>query len=129
MKSMICGMCAISLAAFLAGCSSGPSPEELRTTGIHEYQVGHHERAMDMFQRALKADPSDAESNFYIARIYHTQKQYFKAYEFYQKAISVDPGFGYAESTKRYMKECRDELGDLAPIMTVNPKQVDHPVP
>jgi tetratricopeptide (TPR) repeat protein len=97
--------------------------------GVHEYQVGHHDRAMDLFQRVLKSDPSDAESLFYVARIYHTQKQYVKAYAYYQAAIDADPGFGYAESTKRYLKEVREQLGDLAGPLTVNPKQTEHPVP
>src|ERR1035437_8982791 len=112
MKSIICGICAISLAAFLGGCA--PSEDELRTDGIHEYQVGHHERATDFFQRVLHNDPSDAESLFYMGRIYHTQKLYVKAYASYQAAIDADPGFGYAEATKRYIKEVREQLGDLA---------------
>ncbi len=127
MKSVICGMCAISLAAFLGGC--GPSPDELRTTGIHEYQVGHHDRALELFQRVLKTEPSDAETLFYMARIYHTQKLYVKAYYYYQAAIDADPGFAYAESTKKYLKEVKEQLGDLAVPLTTIPKPADHPVP
>ena len=129
MKSIICGMCAISLVVFLPGCPTGPSQDDLRTTGVHEYQVGHHERAMEMFQRVLRSDPSDAVSLFYMGRIYHTQKLYIKAYYYYQAAIDADPGFGYAEATKRYLKEVKQELGDLADTLTTNPKQTEHPVP
>jgi tetratricopeptide (TPR) repeat protein len=125
---MICGLCVISLAAFLGGCVR-PTQDELRSDGIHEYQVGHHERAMDMFQRVLHNDPSDAVSLFYMGRIYHTQKQYVKAYYYYQAAIDADPGFGYAESTKKYIKEVREQLGDLAAPLTTTPKQTEHPVP
>jgi tetratricopeptide (TPR) repeat protein len=121
-------MCAISLAAFLGGCVQ-PTQDDLRTTGIHEYQVGHHERAMDMFQRVLHSDPSDAVSLFYMGRIYHTQKQYVKAYYYYQAAIDADPGFAYAESTKKYLKEVKEQLGDLAAPLTTIPKSNEHPVP
>jgi tetratricopeptide (TPR) repeat protein len=115
------------LAAFLAGCS--PSPDEIRTAGIHEYEVGHHERALEKFNIVLKNQPSDALSLFYMGRIYHTQKLYVKAYYYYQAAIDADPGVAYAESTKRYMKEVKEQLGDLAVPLTTIPKQTEHPVP
>jgi tetratricopeptide (TPR) repeat protein len=128
MKSIICGLCAISLAVFLGGCVR-PTQDELRTDGIHEYQVGHHERAMAMFERVLHNEPSDAVSLFYMGRIYHTQQQYVKAYYYYQAAIDADPGFAYAASTRKYMKEVKEQLGDLAAPLTTIPKTSEHPVP
>ena len=128
MKSIIIGACAFSLAVFLAGC--GPSQEELRTIGISEYQKGHHQLAEGYFQRVLSTEPSDALCLFYMGRMCQTQKQTVKAYQYYQAAIDADPGFAYAASTRRYMKEVEQELGpELTETLRTNPKFAPHPVP
>lgn len=125
MKAIIFAVCAVSLTLVLCGC--GP---DLRTIGISEYQQGHHEAATGYFQRVLAKEPSDALSLYYMGRIYQTQGKPVQAYMHYQAAIDADPGFGYADSTRRYMKEIEQELGpDMIKVLKTTPKLVDRPVP
>ena len=124
MKSIAYGVCAISLAAFLVGC--GPSPEQIRTTAISEYQVGHHDRAMELFQRVLDSNPTDPLSWYYKGRIYHAQKKYANAIHCYQQAIDSDPGFTTA---RHYLKIAKEDFGDLSDSLDIIPPPREHNLP
>ena len=124
MKSIAYGLCVVFLAVCLGGCT--PSPDELRSTGISEYQVGHHDRAQTMFQRVLDKYPCDADSLYYMGRIAHAQKEYVKAMYYYQAAIDADPGYAPA---KHYLKEAEKEAGDLAGYLKYIPPQHDKILP
>lgn len=97
------GFCATVL---LAGCA--PSPVELRTQGISEFQLGRTEEAQKLLQQTLDLTPSDPEALYYMGRINHVQGFYEQAFYYYQCALDVDPSF---EPARKWLARAQELLG------------------
>jgi len=124
MKNIAYGLIAMVLSAALIGCD--PSPSELRTTAISEFQVGHNQKAEELFQRVIDKYPADADSWYYMGRIAHADKKYERALYCYQCAIDADPGY---EPAKYWLKKAQADAGDVANYLNIIPKAVDKPLP
>lgn len=119
MKIIAYGLFAALMAAVLAGCTN-PSPEELRTTGISEFQVGRNERAQELFTRVLTKYPTDPDSWYYLGRISHSERFYERAIYCYKCAIDADPGY---EPARFYLDKAEKEVPQVAPYLQTLPKQ------
>ncbi len=123
MKQVVNGMLAVALMAF-AGCE--PSVSEIRTTAITEADVGHNARAKELFQRAVARDPQDAQSAYYLGRIYYNENDYSRALYWYQEALRVDPGF---EPAKLGLKRVEREDPRLYKLLVTLPIQKGDELP
>jgi len=111
----LCGLATILLAGAtlltVSGCG-GPTPEQLRTKAISEYQVGKLEEARDLFRQVLWTEPADADSLFYLGRICYSQGEYAKAMYYYQSCLDVQPS---NEAARRGLAEAKQAAGpDIA---------------
>ncbi len=64
-----------------------------RSLGFAYYKLGMPAEAADAFYVALRHDPRDSYSAFYLARIYLEQEQYDDAMREVRNAIRIDPDF------------------------------------
>lgn len=124
MRYLAYGFCAMVLSSVLVGCD--PSPSELRTTAISEFQVGHNQKAEELFQRVVDKHPTDPDSWYYLGRIAHADKKYERAIYCYQCAIDADPGY---EPAKYWLKRAKADAGDVAQYLEIIPRTPDKPLP
>jgi tetratricopeptide (TPR) repeat protein len=87
-------LAAVSLAS--AGC--GLASKGLNAEGARHFQSGQHQVALDRFQRAIAADPQDADGYYNLGAVYHhlakanrDNNYYAQAELYYQQAIGLDP--------------------------------------
>ncbi len=79
-----------------------------RSLGFAFYKRGQLTESLDAFYVALRIDPADTYSAFYVARIYLEQGEYDKSLQEIRRAIKVNPDFielwiylGFAAIEKR----------------------------
>lgn len=85
MRLTLCGLVALVV---LSGC--GPSTQSRRNDAISKFQVGQFEPAKTEFKALTDRNPGDAESYYYLGRIYHCQGQLEFAIFNYQSALTAD---------------------------------------
>jgi tetratricopeptide (TPR) repeat protein len=68
--------------------SSAPSA---RAQGIRQYEEGNFADAAGSFRNALRSDPRDYRSQFYLAQSYEQLKQYQQAIQAYKTSLEVQP--------------------------------------
>jgi tetratricopeptide (TPR) repeat protein len=76
-----------------AGCqqeilSSNPSA---RAQGIRQFEDGNFADAAGSFRNALRSDPRDYKSQFYLAQSYENLKQYQQAIQAYKASLDAQP--------------------------------------
>lgn len=121
MKHLALGLCALCLAAVLVGCE--PSPNELLTTGITEYQIGHNEQAKKLFEQNLLKNPTDADSWYYLGRIAYDEKFYERAIYCYQCALDRNPAYEPAKHELQKAKAAAGKVSDYLNIIPVEKPQ------
>ena len=131
MKHIAYGFCAMLLAALLAGCE--PSTNQLRSTAVAEYQVGHNKNAEKLFGQIIEQKPSDAESWYYLGRIAHAEGFLPRAIYCYQCCLDADPGYQPVDSAdpgpRYWLKKAKKDAGDIVGGMDIIPKPIERPVP
>ena len=89
-------------AVLMAACE--PSPNELLTRGISEFQLGRVEKAREFFERVLDQKPSHPDALFYMGRVCYVEGNYELADYYYHCCLDVDPSY----------EQARDELEMVA---------------
>lgn len=65
---------------------------EARTKlGIAEFRRGHHDKALEHFEAALKENPHYPDLYYYVGVVCHEQGGLEKAIENFQRATSINP--------------------------------------
>jgi len=77
------------------GCSSSSeminhSPSQ-RAEGIRQYEEGNYADAAGSFRQAIRSDPRDYKSQFYLAQSYENLKQYQQAIQAYKASLDAQP--------------------------------------
>ena len=77
------------------GCSSSSeminhSPGQ-RAEGVRQYQEGNYADAAGSFRQAIRSDPRDYKSQFYLAQSYENLKQYQQAIQAYKASLDAQP--------------------------------------
>ena len=87
---------AAALCVGTAGC--GTSSEMIinrapsqRAEGIHQYEEGNYADAAGSFRQAIRSDPRDYKSQFYLAQSYEQLKQYQQAIQAYKASLDAQP--------------------------------------
>ena len=106
--------------------------QDLLDKGIEYYQKGfeqNYRKAADLFEQALKQDPTYSQAAFYLGLTYNALFDEDKAAEYYKKAIEIDPD--YLEAHANYAGMLLD-VGDvdeaIRQINIVLTRQPDHSV-
>jgi tetratricopeptide (TPR) repeat protein len=86
---------AIFIGAIGSGCSSSQeminhSPAQ-RAEGMRQYQDGNYADAAGSFRQAIRSDPRDYKSQFYLAQSYENLKQYQQAIQAYKASLDAQP--------------------------------------
>jgi len=68
LRLMVCGVALVGLATVVAGCAEDVS--DLRTEGIEQFRDRQHVESMATLRYALRKNPNDAESNYYMGLNY-----------------------------------------------------------
>src|SRR5687767_3423180 len=87
---------AAALCVGVAGCGAssemiingGPSQ---RAEGIRQYEEGNYADAAGSFRQAIRSDPRDYKSQFYLAQSYENLKQYQQAIQAYKASLDAQP--------------------------------------
>jgi tetratricopeptide (TPR) repeat protein len=83
------------LAMALAGCSSSQelisTNPQSRAMGLKSYQAGEYTDAAASFREALRSDPRDYKSQFYLAQSYEKLGQSQQAIQAYKTSLDVQP--------------------------------------
>ena len=75
------------------GCSQeviNHSPGQ-RAEGLRQYQEGNYADAAGSFRQAIRSDPRDYKSQFYLAQSYENLKQYQQAIQAYKASLDAQP--------------------------------------
>ena len=84
--------CVVALAAMiLAGCQQeilSHNPQS-RAEGIKQFDDGNYADAAGSFRNALRSDPRDYRSQFYLAQCYENMKQYQQAIQAYKASADA----------------------------------------
>ena len=82
------------IAALLAGCQGGEiisrNPKS-RAAGMKDFNDGNYADAAGSFKNALRSDPRDYKSQFYLAQCYENLKQYQQAVQAYKASLDSQP--------------------------------------
>jgi Tfp pilus assembly protein PilF len=80
----------------LAGCQSAtvsnllvPANEQSREKGITQYNAGDYANAAGAFNNAVRQDPRDYQSHYYLGRAYESMGSYQQSIESYRTALLV----------------------------------------
>lgn len=71
--------------------SNKKEAEKAIREGEEAFMQGNMDKAIEAYQRALKADPNLYEAALYLGDACKTKKEFDKAGEWYAKAIAIDP--------------------------------------
>ena len=74
-----------------ASYSNKQEAEKAIREGEEAFMQGNMDKAIEAYQRALKADPTLYEAALYLGDAYKTKKEFDKAGEWYAKAIAINP--------------------------------------
>ena len=88
----------------IAGC--GPSVSQQRDQAIGAFRTNHFDEARSGFDQIIAHGP-DAESYYYLGRIYHIEAQYSKAIINYQNCLTADPSYA---SAKMWLKRALEDF-------------------
>ncbi len=100
----------IGMLATVVLVSGGCTLDKMRTEAISEFQVGHVAQAEKLFNQVLQRRPADAESLYYMGRIYHSRGQYEMAVAYYQQALDSDPSLTDAH---QWLQKAIERLGPV----------------
>lgn len=100
---------------FLCGC--GPSKDELTTSGVAEYQVGHLEKAKIYFNEVLSRYPHDSRALFYMGEVAQAEGFHEKAISYYQMALDADPSYKEARQALKLAKQDAGYTGNKLDII------------
>lgn len=76
----------------------------LTNLGVTENQLGRTEKAREYFERAIASDPKCADAYYNLGKIYLAAEVWQEAKKCLQKAIKINPNFGYAQSLLAFTK-------------------------
>lgn len=96
-RLIACGFLAIAMligSLTIAGC--GPSISQQRDMAISDFRTNHFDEAQRRFDQIVAHGP-DAESYYYLGRIYHIEAQYSNAIFNYQYCLRTDPSYAPAK--------------------------------
>jgi len=81
------------IAVIAAGCAKKPAQDErtLIQTGIQSFQHGEYQKALDMFTKAVDANPKDAEAHFFKGNALALMGKKQEAIAEWDKAIQLAP--------------------------------------
>ena len=84
---------ALAAALFVGGCqqeiiSSNP---RARTQGIKEFSEGNYADAAGSFRNAIRSDPRDYKSQFYLGQSYEQLTQYQQSIQAYKASLDAQP--------------------------------------
>lgn len=80
----------------LGGCQS--QEVKLRDQGLMLYNQNHYNAALDKFNAALKADPSEPRANYYAGAAAYKLHKYDLAAMYYRVAATRDPNYGHVQT-------------------------------
>jgi len=85
----------VALIGAIGGCASSSeminrSPSQ-RAEGIRQYEEGNYADAAGSFRQAIRSDPRDYKSQFYLAQSYENLKQYQQAIQAYKASLDAQP--------------------------------------
>jgi Flp pilus assembly protein TadD len=95
MKAMFASVSFVLLAAafFIGGCTTDmpivSNERASRVEGIELYNRTDYENAMGAFRNAVKQDPRDFRSHYYLGMTYERQANYQQAIQAYKSALKV----------------------------------------
>ena len=117
---------------FLIPRKRAKAVQDLLDKGIEYYQKGfaqNYRQAADLFEQALRQDPTYSQAAFYLGLTYNALFDEQKAEQYFQKAIEIDPD--YLEARSDYAGMLLD-IGNvdeaIRQINTVLTRQPDHAV-
>jgi tetratricopeptide (TPR) repeat protein len=79
-----------------------PAAAKLLDQGMEHYQKGsadEYNKAADLFEKAVKTEPTYSEAAYFLASTYHALFEEDKAERYFQKAIAIDPDYLEAHAT------------------------------
>src|SRR5215207_2415346 len=79
--------------AVLVGCQQeiiSRNPQS-RSAGVRDFQEGNYADAAGSFKDAIRSDPRDYKSQFYLAQSYENLKQYQQAIQAYKASLDAQP--------------------------------------
>ncbi|MCP4685672.1 MAG: hypothetical protein GY867_09525 [bacterium] len=82
----------LAIVAFMAGCSSPETVEELRAAGKDAYLDEKFQEAREYFSRALAKSPSDQDLLYFLAAAYQRDSMYDSALFYFQRSNLLFPG-------------------------------------
>ena len=93
LHKLVIGGALAAATVFTVGCqqeiiSSNPSS---RAQGIRQFEEGNYADAAGTFRNALRSDPRDYKSQYYLARSYENLKQYQQAIQAYKASLDAQP--------------------------------------
>ena len=83
----------ILAAAIIAGCQQeiiSRNPK-MRAQGIKDFEEGNYADAAGSFKDAVRSDPRDYRSQYYLAQCYENLKQYQQAIQAYKASLDAQP--------------------------------------
>jgi tetratricopeptide (TPR) repeat protein len=85
---------ATALIVVSAGCQQEilSTNSQMRTEGIKQLDEGNYADAAGAFRNAIRSDPRDYRSQFYLAQCYEKLKQYQQAIQAYKASLDAQPG-------------------------------------
>jgi tetratricopeptide (TPR) repeat protein len=112
-----------TIGASLAGCSSMQGVDVLtwsndaKRQGMQQYNDGRYAEAAGCFRNAIRQNPIDPESEFWLAMSYEQTQSYHEAIDAYKTALELMPPAG----TPHYSISMHDNAFDrLAHIVAAN---------
>jgi Tfp pilus assembly protein PilF len=85
---------ALTVIIALAGCQGGEiisrNPKS-RAAGMRDFNDGNYADAAGSFRDAIRSDPRDYKSQFYLAQCYENLKQYQQAVQAYKASLDAQP--------------------------------------
>jgi tetratricopeptide (TPR) repeat protein len=89
-----------------------PKAEVFISIGSGYQKLKRDVSAIDAFQKAIDADPNSSLAYYKLADVYLNQREYTKAKEAYEKALSLDPD-GKTLNRNEAQKKLREAAGKL----------------
>jgi len=70
------------------------------TLGWLYYRVGEYTRAIDMLEKSVAIDPTNAQANFHLGLAYYQNQEFDKAWRYLREALKLDSDFEGAKEAR-----------------------------
>jgi tetratricopeptide (TPR) repeat protein len=113
------GLVSASIAGALLLCLVGCGVDVLtwakdaKRQGLQEYNDGNYAQAAGSFRNAIRQDPTDPESEYWLALCYEQTQSYHEAIDAYRTCLSLMPPPGTAHYDARMHNSAFDRLAHI----------------